>query len=136
MLQLILSLRPISQRSPGHNDSSVVLLTDTSLDASVIQCNKDKVETCKENFLKSSEPMSQLLENIQKKKKEAKACTHMCDTVLVFPCDHVTCTECWAAYAISRLGDIQYRLDPDLGYTLSFPLNCEASHVVQPAISN
>ena len=64
------------------------------------------------------------------------ACTHTCDTVLVFPCDHVTCTDCWADYARSRLGDRQYRLDPDLGYTLSFPLNCEASHVVQPAISD
>ena len=61
------------------------------------------------------------------------ACSHTCDTVLVFPCDHVTCTECWAEYAMSRLGDIQYRLDPDLGYTLPCPLNCEAIHVVQPA---
>ena len=34
---------------------------------------------------------------------------------------------------MSRLGDIQYRLDPDLGYTLPCPLDCEASHVVQPA---
>ena len=56
----------------GHNDSSVLLLTDTSLDESVIESKKDKVETLKENFLKSSEQMSQLLEDIQKKKKEAE----------------------------------------------------------------
>jgi len=60
------------------------------------------------------------------------ACTDTCDTILVYTCTHVTCTDCWADYARSRLNDRQFLLDPDLGYTLGCPMGCEQSLVKQP----
>ena len=60
------------------------------------------------------------------------ACTDTCDTILVYTCTHVTCTDCWADYARSRLNDRQFLLDPDLGYTIGCPMGCEQSFVKQP----
>ena len=61
------------------------------------------------------------------------ACGDTCDVVTVAPgCHHVTCTQCWADHARSRLGDRQFVLDPELGYTLPCPLGCEGSLVAGP----
>ena len=60
------------------------------------------------------------------------ACTDTCDTVIVFSCDHVTCSQCWVDYTKSRLNDRQFILDPEVGYTLPCPLSCDNSLVSQP----
>jgi len=62
------------------------------------------------------------------------ACTELLDPVLVFPCTdrHVICTTCFAAYCHSRLGERQFVLDLDLGYTLPCPVGCENSLVREP----
>eukprot|EP00090_Calanus_glacialis_P003597 TRINITY_DN12640_c0_g1_i7.p1 TRINITY_DN12640_c0_g1~~TRINITY_DN12640_c0_g1_i7.p1 ORF type:complete len:485 (-),score=172.35 TRINITY_DN12640_c0_g1_i7:307-1761(-) len=63
------------------------------------------------------------------------ACTDLLDPVLVFPCTdrHVICTACFTDYGNSRLGERQFVLDPDLGYTLPCPVGCEDSLVKEPA---
>jgi len=62
------------------------------------------------------------------------ACTDLMDPVLVFPCTarHVICTACFADYGRSRLGERQFVLDPELGYTLPCPVGCEDSLVREP----
>ncbi|XP_023336110.1 E3 ubiquitin-protein ligase parkin [Eurytemora carolleeae] len=57
------------------------------------------------------------------------ACTELCDDVLVFECadGHVICVECFGDYCRSRLGERQFYLDPELGYTLPCPVGCENS---------
>lgn len=62
------------------------------------------------------------------------ACTDVCETVLVFPCQpagHVTCLDCFRQYCVSRLGDRQFLPHPDIGYTLACPAGCENSFVVE-----
>jgi len=57
------------------------------------------------------------------------ACTDLCDPVLVFECQdrHVICTSCFADYCRSRLGERQFTLDTELGYTLPCPVGCANS---------
>jgi len=59
------------------------------------------------------------------------ACTDTCDPVVVFECAdrHVICVDCFADYGRSRLGERQFRLDVELGYTLPCPVGCEQSLV-------
>jgi len=63
------------------------------------------------------------------------ACTDIQDPVLVFSCaeGHVICTECFGDYARSRLGERQYILDPEVGYTLPCPVGCDKSLITEPA---
>ena len=47
------------------------------------------------------------------------------ETVVVFSCDHLICTDCFTDYCRSRLSDRQFLLDPELGYTLGCPQGCD-----------
>jgi len=60
---------------------------------------------------------------------ECLACGDLGETVVVFRCDHVTCTSCFTDYSRSRLADRQFLLHPELGYTLRCPLGCEDSEL-------
>jgi len=57
------------------------------------------------------------------------ACTDLCDPVLVFECAdrHVICVECFGDYGRSRLGERQFLVDPEFGYTLPCPVGCNES---------
>lgn len=59
------------------------------------------------------------------------ACTDVCETVLVFPCQagHVTCLPCFRRYCESRLLERQFVEHTDVGYTLACPAGCEASAI-------
>ena len=60
---------------------------------------------------------------------ECLACGDVSQTVLVFSCDHVICTDCFSDYCRSRLADRQFVLHPELGYTLRCPLGCPGSEL-------
>jgi len=59
------------------------------------------------------------------------ACTEVNPLVVVFECSsrHVICVECFGDYARSRLGERQFVLDVDLGYTLPCAVGCPNSLV-------
>ena len=51
---------------------------------------------------------------------------------MVFSCRHLTCVPCFADYCRSKMGERQFVLDPDLGYTLPCPIGCEGSLINEP----
>ena len=60
------------------------------------------------------------------------ACTEVEEPVVVFSCRHITCVPCFADYCRSKMGERQFVLDPDLGYTLPCPIGCEGSLITEP----
>ena len=60
------------------------------------------------------------------------ACTGVEEPVVVFSCRHLTCVPCFADYCRSKMGERQFVLDPDQGYTLSCPMGCEGSLITEP----
>ena len=52
--------------------------------------------------------------------------------MVVFSCRHLTCVPCFADYRRSKMGERQFVLDPDLGYTLPCPMGCEGSLITEP----
>lgn len=57
------------------------------------------------------------------------ACGDVNDPVLVFPCAHVSCLDCFQLYCLSRLQDRQFLPHPEIGYTLPCPVDCENSFI-------
>uniref|UniRef100_A0A1L8DSJ9 E3 ubiquitin-protein ligase parkin n=1 Tax=Nyssomyia neivai TaxID=330878 RepID=A0A1L8DSJ9_9DIPT len=57
------------------------------------------------------------------------ACTETSTPVLVFPCEHVACLDCFRDFCQSRLGERQFISTETLGYTLSCPVGCAESFI-------
>lgn len=72
-------------------------------------------------------PLSLVTTNVRK--VPCLACTELCDPVLIFPCQerHVTCIECFVLYVTSRLGERNFTLHPEHGYTVPCPAGCTQS---------
>lgn len=56
------------------------------------------------------------------------ACTELSSkVVLVFPCDHVICVDCFADYCRSSISERNLSMVDGLGFTVDCPLNCAHS---------
>lgn len=51
------------------------------------------------------------------------------EVVLVFPCDHVICTECFREYCRTALSERSLVWMDSLGYTLNCPIDCDNSWI-------